>query len=180
MMARLRWGMRRHEARVPAVVRLSGWLAAVLACFGFWVAASARAIVLPTYDGAPYHGTGLQQKPYVITWTGDGTGVLGGRGRAAVRYRVGRLHWTTWTKTLGRAWGANWLDDCNPNCAEGVHTPFAVNVTADRPKYEFGYRIFTRMTITYTKSIPRGVHGRTQHLNVVHSSGGFYWNFNAL
>jgi hypothetical protein len=159
-------------------MRRSGGVAAFLVGAALLVAASsAGAVVVPIYDGAPYHGKGLQKKPYVLTWTGDGTGVLGGLGHPSRRYPGSHLHWTAWSNTVGRAWGANWLDDCNPDCADGLHTPFRVNVTVYRPRSEYGYRIFTRMTITYTRSIPRGVRGRTQRLTVAHDAGGFNWDF---
>ena len=98
---------------------------------------------------------GLQFRPFVVSWTGDGTGFLGGgtgrrfvtKGdalRRGLRASFGRLRWTTWNARQGRAWGVNWLDNCIPNCAQGTYFPKNVNVHVYRPNSS---GIFTRLEI---------------------------------
>lgn len=97
---------------------------------------------------------GLQRRPYVVSFTGDSTGFLGGstgdesltpsdlKGRG--RKGFGRLTWTTWNSTQGRAWGVVWLNDCKPACAGGTFHPKKANVHVYRPNRS---GIFTRMHI---------------------------------
>ncbi len=98
---------------------------------------------------------GLQRRPFVISWTGDSTGYLGGSTgrrfvtkqdirRRGLRANFGRLRWTTWNATQGRAWGVNWLNNCKPSCAEGAYFPKNVNVHVSRPNSS---GIFTRLDI---------------------------------
>lgn len=98
---------------------------------------------------------GLQRRPFVISWTGDSTGYLGGSTgrrfvtkqdirRRGLRANFGRLRWTTWNATQGRAWGVNWLNNCKPSCAQGAYFPKNVNVHVSRPNSS---GIFTRLDI---------------------------------
>ena len=98
---------------------------------------------------------GLQRRPFVISWTGDSTGYLGGATgrrfvtkpdirRRGLRPNFGRLRWTTWNATQGRAWGVNWLNNCKPSCGQGTYFPKAVNVHVSRPN---GSGMFTRLDI---------------------------------
>lgn len=95
----------------------------------------------------------VQVRPAVISFTGDGTGILGGfTSRSSVRMPsreglswAGRLHWTSWNTTRARAAGAVWLNNGIPDDAEGTFYPYATRVTATRPRDG----IFTRLTFSY-------------------------------
>ena len=113
------------------------------------VPAVASAVTVPTQEW------GLQQRPYVISWTGDGTGYLGGANarssvtradlqRGGIRGNMGRLRWTTWNATEGRAWGVDWLNNCIPSCGQGTFFPKNANVHVYRPNAS---GIFTRLEI---------------------------------
>ena len=113
------------------------------------VPSAASAVRLPT------ELWGLQQRPFVVSWTGDSTGYLGGGtgrrfvtkadlARRGTRANFGRLRWTTWNATQGQAWGVNWLNNCNPSCAQGRYFPKNVNVHVYRPNAS---GLFTRLEI---------------------------------
>ena len=102
---------------------------------------------LPTLLGDSPRGAGYytwQVRPAHIVYTGDGSGILGGFDGSSAR-KPGHLTWSTWTRTEARGKGAVWLDDCNPDCADGRYTPHAVKVRAFR-------RVdgrFRRLTLDY-------------------------------
>jgi hypothetical protein len=50
--------------------------------------------------------------------------------------------------------GADWHDNCTPNCAEGTYSSYRANVHLDRPRVLGSYWLFTRMTVTYTDRRP--------------------------
>jgi hypothetical protein len=104
---------------------------------------------VPVYEDAPLHGKGLQVRPYQIVNTGDGSGVLSG---ASLRH--GKLRWSVWNGSEGLGRGDDWLDDCNPDCARGTFHAYPANIKVFRPRTLGGYYVFTRMTITYTRSTP--------------------------
>ncbi len=110
---------------------------------GLALPAAASATTVPTELGHP------QVRPYLIDYTGDGSAFLGGftghhglRKSSPLSY-FGRLHWTTYNKHEGRAFGADWLDNFIPDGATGTFHPFKVTVHVYRPRAG----IFTRMTI---------------------------------
>ncbi|MDQ6745823.1 MAG: hypothetical protein M3Z27_07415 [Actinomycetota bacterium] len=113
----------------------------------------------------------LQIRPYVIDWTGDGSGFLGGftRRHSFHKYsrggiaNFGRLHWTTYNGKEGRAWGAVWIDDFIPDGASGTFRASKVTVHVYRPRDG----VFTRLEFRY------GHHRVT--LSAVHS--GAYWHW---
>jgi hypothetical protein len=107
------------------------------------VAGSALASGLPTLLGnSPKGPEKLLVRPAQIIYTGDGSGILGGfdggRGKG-----FGHLQWTKWTTGSAFGHGADWIDDCRPDCADGTFTPHAATVNAFRPR---GGR-FTRLTV---------------------------------
>lgn len=123
--------------------------AAVVLIVALGVPTAAAAVKLPT------EVWGEQVRPYVVSWTGDGTGYLGGSTgsktitkadfeRKGFRKAFGRLQWTTWNAKEGRAWGVDWLNNCTPSCAEGTFYSQNVNVYVYRPN---GSDIFTRLEI---------------------------------
>jgi|SRR5450755_697967 len=77
---------------------------------------------------------GYQLGRHFIGWAGDGTGYLGGFSGDSSLERpfppddFGRLRWTTYNGTEGRAWGPDWLNNGNPDDAEETFTPYRVSV----------------------------------------------------
>jgi hypothetical protein len=51
--------------------------------------------------------SGLRTRPATIALSVDGTAYLS------------QLHWTTWNRSQGRAWGNEWIRSCTPACATG-------------------------------------------------------------
>jgi hypothetical protein len=84
-------------------------------------------------------------RPAQIVYTGDGSGVLGGFSGKGPYPRFGRLRWSMWNNRQAMGSGAVWLDDCQPDCADGTFHPYAVKVHAFRP--QAGH--FTRLTLRY-------------------------------
>lgn len=91
----------------------------------------------------------LRRRPYSITYSGDGSALLAGRSRIRAH-----LRWTTWTNRQARGWGADWHDNCTPDCARGSYHAYPAIVHLYRPRQVGGYRVFTRMTVTYTAKHP--------------------------
>ncbi len=100
---------------------------------------------------------GLEVRPPVVSFTGDGTGYLGGfTGSRSVgvarRARegedmpwAGRLKWSRWTPSQATASGAVWLNNGIPDDASGTFHPYAVTVHASRP---IG-GVFTRLSFRF-------------------------------
>lgn len=86
----------------------------------------------------------FQVRPAVIGYTGDGTGIVGGRNGTSARH-LGSLHWTTYNASSGWATGLVWLDDCSPDCANGTFTSSRVSVHVFSPSG----RHFKRLTLRY-------------------------------
>jgi hypothetical protein len=86
----------------------------------------------------------LRVRPATISYTGDGTGIVGGFDGTSVR-RPGHLRWLSYTRRDGRARGLLWLDDCEPSCAEGTFhaTPVRVHVWRAR------HGVFRRLTLSF-------------------------------
>ena len=109
--------------------------------------AAASAVASAATVKAPTENWGLQARPFVIDFTGDGSGYLGGFGGRQVTKAhpaFGRLRWSEYTAHDGRAWGAMWGDHCVPDCASGKFTAAKVYVHLYRPRNG----VFTRMTLT--------------------------------
>lgn len=140
-------------------------------------AAALAKVQVPAYSGPIVHGKNPQVRPGTIIYTGDGSGLLAGRGARSRHPKFGRLHWTSWNATQGRAFGADWVNNCVPFCAAGTFTPYPVNIKVFRPRVLEGHRIFTRMQVTYTGKFPGRVHDRTQIWKVGASHGQYFWNF---
>jgi hypothetical protein len=77
---------------------------------------------------------------------------------------MGRLTWTQWSQTDGRATGALWTLVCRPDCAGGYYDPIRAKVHVWQPNRQ---GVFTRMRVDA---------GR-YHLNynAQYSSGYWYW-----
>jgi hypothetical protein len=156
----------------------AGRVALVMTVFVALAAATAMAKVqLPAYDGPIVAGKNPQVRPGTIIYTGDGSGALAGRGVRSRHPKFGRLHWTTWNATEGRAFGADWINNCIPFCAAGTFTPYPVNIRAFRPRVVEGHRIFTRMQVTYTGKFPGRGQSRVQIWKVEDGHGQYFWRF---
>jgi hypothetical protein len=163
--------MSRHAIRTGVVAIATGLTVAL----GASAALAGRTQILVS-DGVPHAGKTLKVKPSQIIWTGDGTGVFAGRGKPSRRPKFGRLHWSEWTASEGRATGANWLNDCIPFCAAGKYTPHNVKLTAYRPRVLSGFKVFTRLKVVYTGNVPRG-DKRTSVFTIDQRRNALFWNF---
>jgi hypothetical protein len=115
--------------------------------------ASTTLPVSPTYLDATAAYKGLEVKPTTITYTGDGTGFLGG---AHARNQNSGVHWTKWTTHVVLGTAFNQLNNCNPSCAVGTFRGYRVKLELWRPRTLGGTLVFTRLTIFYKTSRPRG------------------------
>ncbi len=72
-------------------------------------------------------------RPAQISYTGDGTGVLGGR-RGGGGREFGRITWTSWTGRAAHGRGQVWINDCEPDCAGGSFSPRPVRIALSQPR----------------------------------------------
>lgn len=132
-----------------------------------WLATAATAtatsnVRLATQD--PNHP--LLVRPRVVSYTGDGTGYLGGH-RTSPRHQArGGLHWLSWGNKSAIAHGYAWLNNCRPSCAGGRFHPYRSIVRVRRPRHG----IFTRLTI---KTRLRG-RWTYDHRALAHVPGSYY------
>lgn len=168
--------MKQAVASIVAAVALTS-----LALPAITMAAS-RSPLVPTYEGSKF-GHGVQYRPWVIVYTGDGTGALGGprrirgNGDSGLPRAFGRLHWTSWTSRSGRATGDAWIDYCENGCATSPHHAYPVRVFVFRPRVVYGRSVFTRVRWTYTHELPHygSYHSRrVQESKVTWRSGAFF------
>jgi len=146
-------------------------------------AASGASAALAALPGAISESTAPPKvKPKQIVY---GMGELFAGATRVSKTNLGNIHWSKWTKKKAVGAGANWLDDCKPNCAKGKFQGFPVKLTLTRPRVVGGKHIFTRMTVTYTQNLP--AHAvKTTTWKVTHSKTSvgtaFFWKFppNAL
>jgi len=82
-------------------------------------------------------------RPSAVGYTGDGTGFLGGID--ATDNDWGHLRWKLWTHWRAYAVGVDWLNDCDPSCAEGTFHAHRARVLATRVRHSK----FTRLKIRY-------------------------------
>lgn len=141
------------------------------------IAVSLGCVALPSLASARLPGVLTQEahhpfavRPASIGYTGDGTGILGGQDGSSAR-RPGHLHWKIYTNRQGLAFGVNWLNDCEPDCAEGEFHPVPVTVHVFAPRN--GH--FTRLTLQFTYN----GESVTDRRGIRHfGSGGFsYWAY---
>ncbi len=135
------------------------------------VSADGALPVSPIYLQASSASNGLQVRPATITYTGDGTGFIGG---ANARNRSSGIHWTKWTAQVALGTGYNQLNNCTPDCAGGAFHSYRVKVELWRPRTLAGRLVFTRMTIFYKKGRPRG-EPRHYTFTDLYASGGYGW-----
>jgi hypothetical protein len=99
----------------------------VLLAAGTDAGAAARRMPTTTTGGA------LVARPAIVVFTADGSGLLGGftgqhPHQDTPGNPFGHLRWTTWNSDEGRAWGAQWQNDCRPSCAQGTYHAFKATV----------------------------------------------------
>jgi hypothetical protein len=134
---------------------------AIMVAFGIAVPASGAvlpAVVVyigPQGDGSP------AVRPANIVYTGDDSGFFGGPGRSGPRTNASPLDWTQWGESSASGTGADWLDNCEPDCAGGKFTAYPVKLKLTRPATVGGYYVFTRMRVTYLHRIPAGTSARS-------------------
>jgi len=87
----------------------------------------------------------LQVEPDVVSYTGDGTGYLGGRATSPGHLDQDGLHWLSWGGSTAAATGFAWLNDCRPYCARGHFHPHRAKVRVRRPRHG----LYTRLTIKF-------------------------------
>lgn len=155
--------MRRIRASLVAIaVTAAGMVPAVA------VAAARRTPLVPTFVGTMFRHD-LQRRPFRIFYSGDGAAFLAGRSARGVRH-AGHLRWTTWNASQGRAWGADWHDNCRPNCANGHYTGSAANVRLYRPRTLGGHWVFTRLTVSYPGRRPSARSPRSWTMRLTYSA----------
>lgn len=84
-------------------------------------------------------------RPASISYTGDGTGFIGGSDGTSPRH-LGHLSWPTYNGRQGVGHGLVWLNDCDPGCADGTFSAVPVTVHVFSPKHGR----FTRLSLQYT------------------------------
>jgi hypothetical protein len=140
-------------------------------------AATASVPKLVSSAGPARAGRNPQVRPHTIIYTGDGSGLLAGTGKASRRPHFGRLDWTGWSATGAQATGANWINNCRPSCANGRFSSYPVKIRAFRPRVVAGLKIFTRMKVSYTAHLPSFVHHRTRVWKIRHTGHAYFWVF---
>jgi hypothetical protein len=156
----------------PLISAVASAIPVVILCIvSFDAAASGSLPVSPRYLQATSAYNGLQVKPSTITYTGDGTGLLAG---AVARNQRPGIHWTRWTAAVALGTGFNQLNDCNPYCARGKFRGYPVKIELWHPQVVVDTLVFTRMTIFYTKSRPRG-EPRHYTFTDTYTGSGYGW-----
>jgi hypothetical protein len=124
----------------------------------------------PTVLDARAASGDLKIRPVTIGYAGDGTGFLGGASVAS-----SGINWTKWTSHIALGTGFNQLDDCIPNCAQGTFHGFKVSIELWRPRILAGHLVFTRMTIFYKKSRPKGEPRHYTFTDIFTRRAGYGW-----
>ncbi len=136
--------------------------AALAGCLLPIAEAESRAPKLLTQDST----NRFRVRPAVVSYTGDGTGFLGGSdGDGAGDW--GHLRWQRWNHGTGYARGVAWLDNCDPSCAEGTYHAHRARVRVARNRHGR----YTRMTIRFRW----GSGWRTDRRLLRHTTGYWYW-----
>ena len=144
------------------------------------IAASGASAAMAAVPGVTSEGTAPPKvKPAQIVYTGDGSGLFAGAQRVSKK-NLGSIQWTKWNKKKALGSGANWLNDCKPNCAKGTYHGYAVTLKLTRPRHKSGFFVFTRMLVTYTGKLPKGVSTSRQTRTLVDHNNFFVWKFPSI
>ncbi len=151
-----------------------GFAGAAIGIVGSNASASGSLPVSPTFLRATTAYDGLQIKPATITYTGDGTGLLGG---SNVRDQKSGIDWTKWTSDLALGSGFNQLNNCTPSCGGGTFHGYPVKIEMWRPRTLGGTLVFTRMTIFYKRRRPPRAqsHYTFTDTYISGTGGGYSW-----
>jgi hypothetical protein len=125
-------------------------------------------------NGEPLGRGPLQRRPWYIIYSGDGAAFLAGD--PTMR---SHLSWNRYTSDGGRATGAVWENNCEPDCADGTFHAYEASVHVYRPDDVDGYQVFTRMAIHYlSASLPYTSAARFTFFNLRFYSPGntFFWD----
>jgi hypothetical protein len=112
----------------------------------------------------------FQVRPATISYTGDGTGIVGGLDGTSVRH-LGHLNWTTYNSGEGLAVGLVWLDNCTPDCAQGRFSAHRVHVRVSQASN--GH--FRLLTLRYRDQGHSYVDHRVAHY--YHGGGEAFWAY---
>ena len=160
------------SARAPSAVLRDLHIAGVVddsgtvADCGKSAAAAAAALPKILTQGKPAFAV----RPRSISYTGDGTGVLGGSDGSGPA-NPGRLRWPTYTRRRAIGRGVVWIDDCDPDCAGGTFSAVPVTVHAFSPSHGR----FRRLTVKYT------LHGkRYTDRRVIRRYTGGIWTYDVV
>lgn len=142
--------------------------AALLALTAALAASPATAVDSRVRLATQIPGEELQVRPPVVSYTGDGTGYLGGRTSAPPEHLDrGGIHWLSWGPRSAFGRGYAWINDCHPYCAAGHFHKHRATVRASRPRNG----LFTRMVITYRWNGRR----LRDHRVLEHAAGFYFW-----
>jgi len=83
----------------------------------------------------PLTGQTPLYEPTEFTYTQDGTG------------SVQSISWSSWGASGAMGEGTEFINDCNPDCAQGTSTPYFAFVTLSDPMQTADGYIFTQMNI---------------------------------
>jgi hypothetical protein len=131
-----RWAksMRATLAVLALALAVAGGASAAAAA-GAAHASGQQATLLGTSQS--FKSFGFQVRPEILPLSGDGTVFVGGHGWKARGRRIlkfGAVQWTSFGGSEATGLGLLWLNDCQPNCAEGSfrHSSAAVTASAVR------------------------------------------------
>lgn len=106
----------------------------------------------------------FEVEPAVISYTGDGTGILGGPREPG--HRFGSLRWKRWGARKAVGVGKDWINDCKPSCGGGSFDPVRARVQASKVRNGR----FRRLTIRFR------YHGRWRvDRRVLHYTPDYYF-----
>jgi hypothetical protein len=78
----------------------------------------------------------------IVFSCGDGNGWFSG------------MRWSHWRRYRAQGHGYMWLNDCNPDCADGHFHRYPVRVTLTRARVERHHRVFHRANSVFTGRTP--------------------------
>ena len=159
--------------------------ATALLALAFFALAAGPALAAPSADSSgvrlatqdPDREDELQVRPATISYTGDGTGYVGGRTSSPDHFERGGIDWLSWGPRSAFGLDYAWLNDCRPYCAAGHFHKHRATVRAARPRHG----LFTRLIITYRWRGRQAHDHRVLEHTPPYSAGGkrypgfYYW-----
>jgi hypothetical protein len=160
----------RHLALVTVLVHVAGDVMTPASSSDFRRVAATPLV----YSGRAVGHGAFQRRPATIIYSGDGSALLAGG--SSIR---SHLVWTSYTRQGARATGADWFDNCEPDCADGTYHAYFAKVHLYRPERIDGYRAFTRMTVHLLSAglpFPNAPRFVVFHLRYEAEYGSIFWN----